>query len=77
MLRIAVTWLLLQILQGFRPDLALDFRVDEILLDVFVMPSLANHFMLDSESPNCTEIPASPGQGRSQREKGVTSSATP
>jgi hypothetical protein len=46
MLRIAITWLLLQILQGSGPDLALDFRVDEILLDVFGMPLLADAFML-------------------------------
>jgi hypothetical protein len=41
MLRIAVTWLLLQILQSSGPDLALDFRVDEIHLDVFRVSLLA------------------------------------
>jgi hypothetical protein len=44
---------------GFRPDLALDLRVDEILLDVFVMPSLANDFMLDRNHPIVQKFPRS------------------
>jgi hypothetical protein len=47
MLRIAVTWLLLQILQGSGLTWRWISRVDEILLDVFVMPLLAGDFMLD------------------------------
>jgi hypothetical protein len=40
----------------------LDLELMEIYLDVFEMPLLASHFMLNGNSPNCTEIPESSGR---------------
>jgi len=49
---------------------------DETRLDGQELPSLANHFMLNRNLPNCTEIPASSGR-KDYKEKGVPSAATP
>jgi hypothetical protein len=49
---------------------------DETRLDGQELPSLANHFMLNRNLPNCTEIPAPSGR-KDCKEKGVPSAATP